>query len=143
MPAACSWRRSSAIVALPVERSTRQRAAIRRAFETIDRPLSPAEILAVAQHDVPRLGIATVYRTVRALSDEGWLVLVHVPGEAPRYERSQKGHHHHFVCRKCERVFEVEGCPDGLGSLTPRGFLLESHEITLCGLCAECAGRNH
>ena len=121
-----------------MERSTRQRDAIRRTFETIDRPLSPAEILASAKADVPRLGIATVYRTVRALCDEGWLVSVDIPGEAPRYERAHKGHHHHFVCRQCDRVFDVVGCADGLGRLTPDGFVLESHDIVLCGLCVEC-----
>ena len=125
-----------------MERSTRQREAIRRTFETIDRPLSPTEILDSAKAEVPKLGIATVYRTVRALCDESWLVAVDIPGEAPRYERAQKGHHHHFVCRECDRVFDVAGCADGLGKLTPDGYVLESHDIVLCGLCLDCAGSN-
>jgi hypothetical protein len=45
-----------------MERSTRQREAILRTFEAIDRPLSPIEILTSAKKRVPRLGIATVYR---------------------------------------------------------------------------------
>src|SRR5690606_18565847 len=53
-------------------RDTAQRRALRAAFERADRPLSPAELLAAAQSDVPGLGLATVYRTVRALLDEGW-----------------------------------------------------------------------
>jgi Fur family transcriptional regulator, ferric uptake regulator len=123
-----------------MERTTRQRDAIRRTFEIIDRPLSPSEVLDNARDEVPRLGIATVYRTLRALCDENWLTAVEIPGEAPRYERAHKAHHHHFVCRHCRQVFEVAGCADGLSELTPEGFVLESHDIVLAGLCSACAG---
>lgn len=95
--------------------------------------------MAEAQSGHPRLGIATVYRTVKAWVDEGKLVQVDLPGAAPRYELAGKGHHHHFLCRACDRVFELSGCPDGLSRLTPRGFAVESHDVVLYGVCAACA----
>jgi Fur family ferric uptake transcriptional regulator len=64
---------------------------------------------------------------------------VELPGESPRYERSGIGHHHHFRCRSCARVFEIHGCPGDLRELTPEGFRLESHDVTLYGQCARCA----
>jgi len=116
-----------------------QRAAIRAAFERADRPLSPSEALAAAQQRVERLGIATVYRNIRSLVDEGWLAEVPLPGAPNRYEIAGKHHHHHFRCRICDRVYEVDSCPPDLRELIPRGFRLEGHDITLFGRCADCA----
>lgn len=121
-----------------VERDTRQRRAIREAISAADRPLTPAEIHAGARGQVQGLGLATVYRTLRILADEGVIAEVQVPGEAPRYEMADKAHHHHFYCRSCERVFEVEGCPGDLAGLTPPGFALDGHELLLFGTCAGC-----
>ncbi|NUQ00161.1 MAG: transcriptional repressor [Armatimonadetes bacterium] len=121
-----------------MERKTRQRDAIRRAFGGTERPLSPQEVLDAAQEEVAGLSIATVYRTLKTLLDEAWLVLVELPGEPPRYERAGKHHHHHFRCRGCGRVYEIHGCPGNLASLLPAGFQLEQHDILLYGRCAEC-----
>jgi len=123
-----------------MERDTAQRRAIRDVFEGSKRPLSPREILEAAQATVPTLGIATVYRTVKGLVEEGWLVPVDLPGEPPRYELSGKKHHHHFVCDACDRVFEVEGCPGNLRAVVPSGFQLDRHEVVLYGVCATCSG---
>jgi len=121
-----------------VQRDTKQRRAIRGAILDADRPLTPQEILDGAQKDVEGLGLATVYRTINALVEAGEVVAVDVPGEPPRYEPGGKDHHHHFHCRACGRVFEVDNCPGSLKHMTPAGFVLESHHITLYGTCAEC-----
>lgn len=121
-----------------MERRTRQRDAIKRAIERAGHPLSPREILDAAKRAAPALGMATVYRTLKSLLDSGVVAAVDLPGEAPRYEIAGKAHHHHFRCRECERVFEVEGCPADLSGLTPRGFVLLGHELTLFGLCKAC-----
>ena len=121
-----------------MERNTRQRGAIRRAFQRADRPLGTNEVLDLARTEVGGLGIATVYRNIRTLLDEGWLTVVELPGEVPRYEIHGKEHHHHFRCRRCDRVFEVSGCVGPLTDLVPNGFSLDSHELVLYGRCAEC-----
>jgi len=123
---------------MPFVRNTPQRAAILEAFEQTERPLQAEEVLSYAKRDVDSLSIATVYRTLRSLVDEGSVVPVEIPGEATRYEIAGKGHHHHFVCRDCERTFELEGCVKGLSNLTPRGFDTEDHHITLFGRCKDC-----
>lgn len=85
------------------------------------------------------MGIATVYRTINSLVETGWLNPVELPGDSPRYERSGSGHHHHFQCRGCTKVFEIRGCPGDLAKLTPAGFVLEGHEVVLYGRCQRCA----
>lgn len=122
------------------KRNTKQKAALRAAFEAMGRPLSAEEALEAAAAEVPGLGIATVYRLIRAGLEEEWLKAVEIPGQAPRYELSGKDHHHHFQCRACDRVFELEGCPGDFKKLVPKGFTLEDHEIMLFGKCVECNG---
>ena len=120
-------------------RSTRQRDALRHALAHAGRPMSPQELLLAAQVQVPALGLATVYRNLKALAEAGEVELVSLPGQAPRYESAGHGHHHHFQCKSCDRVFEVHGCPSGLSELAPPGFELSGHELTLYGRCADCA----
>lgn len=121
-----------------MQRMTQQRLLIMRVIEGAQRPLTTAEILALAKRAGAPMGIATVYRAVKGLGTEGWLRAVDLPGSQPRYEKSDKGHHHHFHCRGCDRVFEMEGCAHDVASLTPRGFRMEGHEIIINGLCAGC-----
>ena len=121
-----------------MQRSTRQRSSIRAAIEAAERPLLPAEILVAAQREVPAMGLATVYRNLKQLADAGEIQAVELPGEAPRYELSGHTHHHHFSCNVCRRVFDVHECPGNMKALAPRGFSVESHELTLYGRCRDC-----
>lgn len=121
-----------------MDRNTRQRQAIRQVFEDADRPLGPQEVLQASQTYTPGIGIATVYRTLKALLRQGWLVSVALPGESSRYEMAGKTHHHHFRCRACNRVYEIDGCLANLQQLTPNGFRLEDHEVVLYGTCNTC-----
>ena len=122
-----------------MERNTRQREAIRQAFVQAARPLGTREVLVAAKRDVPGLGIATVYRNLKALMDDGWLEPVELPGEPPRYEPTGKGHHHHFHCKICDRLYDLAGCIGSFKGLVPKGFELERHELVLYGRCGDCA----
>jgi Fur family ferric uptake transcriptional regulator len=111
---------------------------IRQVFRDSDRPLSTHEVLSAAQKLKPQIGIATVYRSLKLLIDSGWLSVVRLPGEPPRYELADKPHHHHFHCRACGRVVEVPGSDSLLASLVPAGFHLEHHDLVLHGTCDRC-----
>jgi Fur family ferric uptake transcriptional regulator len=96
------------------------------------------EILEAAALEVPGMGMATVYRNIKSLVDNGMLTTVYLPGENPRYEPSHHHHHHHFHCTRCDKVFDVHDCPGDMQQLAPKGFTVESHEITLYGVCETC-----
>jgi Fur family ferric uptake transcriptional regulator len=123
-----------------MERNTRQRTAILASVEEAGRPLSPAEIHGIANRDIPALGLATVYRNIRMLLDDGRIREVTLPGEPPRYELSHLGHHHHFKCRLCDRVFDIAECETDWNRLAPAGFSVEAHDVTLFGRCDQCSG---
>jgi Fur family ferric uptake transcriptional regulator len=122
----------------PAQRDTRQRRAIHDAIAAAGAPVSPREILHAARSHISALGLATVYRTLKKLADAGVVTQVDIPGQPPRFELAGKHHHHHFHCRACGRVFEVEGCCGHFDDHTPPGFHLEGHEVLLFGRCADC-----
>jgi Fe2+ or Zn2+ uptake regulation protein len=92
-----------------MERNTRQRTAIRDAIAVADRPLLPQEVLDAAQAASPGLGIATVYRNLKALLDEGEVCAVQLPGENPRYE----------IAAGTTIITFSAGCASGCSTCTP------------------------
>lgn len=123
------------------QRQTKQRQVIEAMLRQADRPLLPNELLIQAQESLPKLGIATVFRALKKMVDEGNAKVVCLPGDSPRYERAGLVHSHYFKCHECGRVFDVNGCPGHLESLLPDGFQLTHHEITLFGRCADCSAK--
>jgi Fur family transcriptional regulator, ferric uptake regulator len=124
-----------------MQRNTHQRRAILHALQSAPGPLTPQEVLERAQDDHQRLGLATVYRNLNALSEQGDIIAVHLPNDVPRYELAGRGHHHHFRCERCSKVFELEGsCPVAVleGVTLPGGFRVQGHELTLYGICSSC-----
>ena len=127
----------------PAVRRTPQRRAILRALHDAPGPLTPQEVHLRARTDHPGLGLATVYRNLARLEEDAAVVAVHLPNEVTRFEPAGRGHHHHFRCRGCGRVFELhDACPVGPleGVTLPGGFTVEDHELTLYGRCAACRG---
>lgn len=124
-----------------MKRITPQRRAILRALAEAPGPLTPQEVLDRAGREQPGLGLATVYRNLGTLERLGEVRAVHLPGEAARYEPSGRGHHHHFRCRDCNGVFELDTpCPVVAleGATLPGGFQVTGHDLTLYGRCPSC-----
>jgi len=122
------------------QRQTVQRAAIMTVIEEAQGPLTVGEIHARATRRLPKLGVATVYRTVKLLLEASEIHAVVLPDGQARYESAGLDHHHHFRCRICQLIFDLPGCmmpiPDG--TALPNGFVVERHEITLFGRCPNC-----
>ena len=121
------------------QRQTRQRDAILQVMAEANGPLSTPEIFALAKKVIP-VGIATVYRTINLLLSAKEIQSVILPSGETRYESANLGHHDHFQCRKCSHVYDLSVCPLHLasGTIIPGGFVVESHEMTLYGLCPDC-----
>ena len=129
---------SAAKTSKAFRRNTQQRREIREVFKQNDRPLASDEVLQLAHGKIAGLGMATVYRTIKGLIDEGWLIAVEMPGQPPRYEVRGKVHHHHFHCLKCKRLFELDGCLEHLGKLIPATCRGVDHVVLIYGYCAGC-----
>jgi Fur family transcriptional regulator, ferric uptake regulator len=119
-------------------RTTQQRKAIFDTLASSGRPLSVNELFELAKNQATGLGIATVYRNLKALQKEKQIIQVDLPGQPPRWEMPA-GHHHHFLCRTCDKLFEIYDCPDNIRRLLPEGYTLEESYILLRGQCFDCA----
>ena len=122
-----------------LRRNTSQRIAIEKVFREHERPLGVDEVLTYGRKQVNSLNKATVYRNLKILIDDGCLKRISHPFLGTLYERTGKGHHHHFHCRKCNRAFELPGCALKEDETAPKGFIVEDHEIYLFGVCPSCA----
>jgi methylated-DNA-[protein]-cysteine S-methyltransferase len=118
-------------------RVTPQRRAILGAFAGgSTEHLSAEEVHARALRDVPELGRGTVYATLAELNELGILGSVGAP-EPVRYE-TNSAPHHHFRCRLCMRLFDVEIEPPSTATLKREGYTVERLVIAAEGICDEC-----
>ncbi|MGW5053697.1 transcriptional repressor [Actinokineospora sp. NPDC004072] len=86
-------------------------------------------------------GLTTVYRTVRALADDGAVEVRHAPSGETLYRRPAAIHH--LVCRSCGRTVEVAGpAVEQWASrvAAEHGFTDISPSVELFGLCDNCGG---
>ena len=85
----------------------------------------------------------TIYRTLDLLCDLGHVRPIYQGSGAARYVLLQDGRHHHFVCSRCQRVFELDDCLiDDLSSKVrgAAGFEVHAHLLELFGICDTCQG---
>ncbi|MCI1798356.1 MAG: transcriptional repressor [Bifidobacterium tibiigranuli] len=88
-----------------------------------------------------RVGIATVYRNLQIMAQDGELDSVRQNGEVYYRLCRDRHHHHHVVCRRCGRAVELEipGLEQWVNSRAQSlGFSDVTHSIEIFGLCAQC-----
>jgi|FLYL01.1.fsa_nt_gi Fur family ferric uptake transcriptional regulator len=86
-------------------------------------------------------GRATVFRTIRLLTEMGVVCRVLMEDGSLHYRLSQRGHHHHVVCTQCGSVRDLDEC--GVGGLVRElaaasGYEIEGHWLEFYGRCLEC-----
>ena len=120
-------------------RATPQRAAVVQAIAETAGAFTAKEIFDRARATEPKLGLATVYRTIDLLR-RGGSVAPLAGGEAA-YVRCRPGHHHHLVCLVCGTVEETDicGAPPPAELKRRHGFSAEAHEADVYGTCRRCA----
>jgi Fur family transcriptional regulator, ferric uptake regulator len=122
--------------------ATRQRSALLALLEELDGFRSAQELHGLLADRDERVGLATVYRNLQVLVEDGWVdVLRGDDGEAA-YRRCSTVHHHHLVCRSCGRAVEVADAPVERWATRvadEHGFTDVRHRVELFGTCAACA----
>lgn len=121
-------------------RTTKQRLLVLQAVMGVKDDVTAQALHAALRHDHPKLGLATVYRTLNSLAEAGIIhALPH--GDSTCYRYCAPGHHHHFTCRKCHRVVEIRECElDHWATrvANEHGFRDVTHTVELSGLCNRC-----
>jgi len=123
-------------------KSTSQRDDIARVFFASSGHLSVEDLYREVRKINPRVGYATVYRTVRLLRECGLAAERHFHDGEARFENVEHEHHHdHLICERCGRI--VEFANDTIERLQEQvaqklGFVITRHKMELYGVCAEC-----
>lgn len=118
-------------------RATAQRRAIYALFAgTENGHLSAEEVFQRARVTLPELSRATVYNALGELAEAGLLGVVEGPG--PRQFDANVSAHHHFRCRSCHGLHDIEPQKVEL-ALHEQGFQVEHAHVLLEGLCPKCA----
>jgi Fur family transcriptional regulator, ferric uptake regulator len=101
------------------------------------------EFYKLALKDFPCIGYATVYRTLRLLSESGLATAARFGHKSARYENARKDRHHdHMVCTGCGGIIEfssaqIEKLQDAVAR--QQGFSITHHKMVLYGTCRKCA----
>ena len=125
------------------QRRTRQRAAVDEVLDEVDDFVSAQELHQMLRARGSRVGLATVYRALQTLSDDGRVdVLRSDAGEAVYRRCDQPDHHHHLVCRSCGAAVEisrpaVEAWAEDVARA--HGYVDVTHTVEIFGLCPRCA----
>ncbi len=127
-------------------KSTQQRDLIVDQFLKSTGHISIEDLLAKVRRRSPRVGYATVYRTLKLLADCGIAAARQFGDGQTRYEvmGGEHGHHDHLICTQCGLILEfendtIEQLQDDVANRLG-GFKLTRHKLELYGLCPKAAG---
>jgi len=126
------------------KRVTAQRRLVLDVLSAAEGHLDASEIYERAHHLDPRLSLATVYRTLKALAESGVVRQLHLAGERHFYELDREDRHAHLVCSVCGRVWEVDSADlveAARAAGQEFGFQVGTARVEVTGLCASCRQR--
>ncbi|HTZ11101.1 MAG TPA: Fur family transcriptional regulator [Candidatus Margulisiibacteriota bacterium] len=122
---------------------TPRRKAVIDIFLKCSAHLSPYDVHVKLKRKLSTLGLPTVYRILAEFKNVGILVQSLSEDRQLRYALCSlpHQHHHHFTCRKCSKVEEVDFCNFKSVSQFIKNKLnakVESHQLQIEGLCSKC-----
>ncbi|MCA9961508.1 MAG: transcriptional repressor [Anaerolineales bacterium] len=124
-------------------RITPQRELIIRALADVDEDdhLTAEEIHKRVQVHTSAVNIATVYRTLDMLVEEGLVSRIDLGGDKEVFATVHHGMHMHLVCRQCGHVLDADAQvlrDVGQYLFSEYEFVADLEHISLFGICANC-----
>ncbi len=124
-------------------RMTRQRRLIAEVMMATDGHVNIDQLYGEVRKRDPNVGYATIYRTLKLLTDAGLAVSANFGDGPVRFEAAINRHHHdHLICRQCGTIIEFE-CEE-IEALQERvcadnNFRMTDHRMEIYGVCASCS----
>lgn len=118
-------------------RATAPRQVVIRVVAGKDRHFTAEEL----REQVPGVGRATVYRSLKLLVEAGILCRVLLEDGQLRYQLSHRGHHHHLLCVECGASRDLVGCDIEQVLRQVAGahdFQVSGHWLEVYGRCRSC-----
>ncbi len=123
-------------------RRTGQRDLILEIFLSTEEHLTSEDLHGLVHKMDPTVGLTTVYRTLKLLTEAGLAREVRFGDNKTYYEHHYNHEHHdHMICTDCGKVIEfmspdIEDLQDQMASNF--GFRPTHHSLRMWGVCAEC-----
>ena len=121
---------------------TKQRRTVLKVFLESKNHVSVEELYNEVLKTEPKIGLATVYRTLALLTKSGLALEMDFGDGQKRYESSYRSvHHDHMVCTECGKILEfnhplIEKYQEEVDK--QKNFKITSHKLDLFGLCQDC-----
>jgi Fur family ferric uptake transcriptional regulator len=127
---------------VPQRRETRQRTAVSAALNEVDSFVSAQQLHSRLREAGDGVGLATVYRTLQQLAEDGEVDVLRTSETESMYRRCSSGHHHHLICRRCGRTVEVDNSAVeqwAMRTAAENGFSDVTHMVEIFGTCSDCS----
>jgi len=125
-------------------RRTTARGEVARLVAAQDGHFVAADLLSEAARGNTRIGRATVFRTLEAMSDAGVVERIDLPTGDHAYVACEPRHHHHVVCASCGAGQDIDdaGLRRVVRDVARRtGYRVDDHRLELFGSCPRCQAR--
>jgi len=122
-------------------RMTPQRLAILKVLSVSHGHPSIEDIYEKIRVNYPTTSLATVYKTVATLKEEGEVLELGFASASSRYDGNKPYPHPHLICTKCQSIIDPEvDSIDRLGEKIAKiyGYDMVSHRIDIYGICPKC-----
>ena len=122
-------------------KTTKQRDLIAKTLFQSGRHISVEELYQYVRKQDPRIGLVTVYRTLKLLREAGLVEERHFGEGQTLYEEGLREHHDHLICTHCGKIVEFENhtIEDLQEEVAKKyGFIILFHKHELYGLCDTC-----
>ena len=123
-----------------VVKYSRQREALLELLRSVMNHPTADWLYTELKKDFPNISLATVYRNLLFLTENGDIQKLDCGTEAEHYDGKAKNHTH-FVCRKCKAVKDVDISDDkwlNNAVISEEKLFIESYSLVFYGLCEKC-----
>ncbi|MDR2604284.1 MAG: transcriptional repressor [Desulfovibrio sp.] len=127
--------------------ATRQRLSAAALIFTVRGHHTLDELYDILRKNIPDIGKATLYRTLKLLTEAGLVLELHFNDRAARFEVvDPQKRHDHLICMNCGAVVEIQNrffntVKEQLSE--EQEFVFTGHTQCLYGLCARCRGNEN
>ncbi len=129
----------------PGIKNTKQRDLIIQTFLKTKEHVDVSTLFEKVRKLDPKIGVATVYRTMKLLKNSGLAHERHFETKHAVYEpQHENSHHDHLICLSCQKIVEfensqVEKIQEKIAHQFK--FSLVNHKHELYGYCEKCRGK--
>lgn len=124
-----------------VRKSSRRDAVLHNLQSRCDHPTA-AQVYASVREEIPNISLATLYRNLKSLCDDG--VILRLSSETEEHYDAVTVPHPHLQCEICGRFYDLPALPvavsEELETIRTTGGL-HGYSLIFFGVCENCADK--